>query len=99
MKLFKLFKRNHPQTITQNITKMSDFVLDCIVSQTLYKVRVGATIVGLVHIEGDQITYYHSNTGIREGWRINDREDYKDRVEVKKYVLEIIKREQQHKNS
>ena len=78
---------------------MSDFVLDCIVSQTLYKVRVGATIVGLVHIEGDKITYYHSNTEIQEDWRIDDREDYKDRLQLKKYVLEIIKREQQYKNT
>ena len=84
---------------TQNITKISDLTLDCIISQTLYKVRVGATVVGLAHIEGDQITYYHSNTGIQEDWRIDDREDYKDRVQVKKYVLEIIKREQQYKNN
>jgi hypothetical protein len=84
---------NYPNFQTHNIEKTSDFTLDCIIPEVLYKVRAtkkGWGDIGLVHIKEDALQFYYSNTELRDVSTWNSGKKYKDRIEIKEEILELV---------
>ena len=84
---------NYPNFQTHNIEKISDFTLDCIIPEALYKVRAikkGWGDIGLVHVQEDRLQFYYSNTELHNVGTWNSGKKYKDRIEIKEEILELV---------
>jgi hypothetical protein len=83
---------NYPNSVVQNIEKISDFTLDCIIPEVLYKVRAtkkGWGDIGLVHIKEGELQFYYSNTELHNVGTWDNNKKFKDRIEIKKEILRL----------
>ena len=83
---------NYPNSTVQNIENISDFTLECILPETLYKVRAtkkGWGDIGIVHVKEGELQLYYSNTQFQNVGTWDDSKKFKDRVEIKKEILRL----------
>ena len=83
---------NYPNSIVQNIESISDFTLDCIIPETLYKVRTtkkGWGDIGIVYVKEGELQFYYSNTQFQSVGTRDDGKKFKDRIEIKKEILRL----------
>ena len=83
---------NYPKSIVQSIENISDFTLDCIIPETLYKVRAtkkGWGDIGIVYVKEGELQFYYSNTQFQSVGTCDDDKKFKDRIEIKKEILTL----------
>lgn len=83
---------NYPNYTVQDIEKISDFTLDCIIPETLYKVRAvskGFGDIGLVHVKEGELQLYYSNTKLLNVGSWCKDKKFKDRTEIKQEILRL----------
>ncbi len=83
---------SYPNSIVQNIEKISDFTLECIIPETLYKVKAtneGFGDIGIVHVKEGELRFYYSNTRLLNVGTWNSDKKFKDRIEIKQEILRL----------
>jgi hypothetical protein len=83
---------NYPNSLIHDIESISDFTLECIIPETLYKVRAtkkGWGDIGLVHVKEGKLELYYSNTQFQNVGTYNNDKKFKDRIEIKKEILRL----------
>lgn len=83
---------NYPNSLIHNIENISDFTLDCIIPETLYKVRAtkkGWGDIGMVHVQKGKLEFYYSNTQFQSVATWDNDEEFKDRLKIKKEILRL----------
>jgi hypothetical protein len=83
---------NYPNSLIHDIESISDFTLECIIPETLYKVRAtkkGWGDIGLVHVKEGELELYYSNTQFQNVGTSNNDKKFKDRIEIKKEILRL----------
>ena len=83
---------NYPDSLTHDIEKTSDFTLDCIIPETLYKVRAKNKRwgdIGIVHVQKGKLEFYYSNTQFKSVATWNGDEEFKNRTKIKEEILRL----------
>ena len=83
---------NYPKHFFEKIETIKDFTLDCIIPETLYKIRTAGGHLGFVFVTDKGVELYYTSTYLKSrALYPSEKEPKYDRIQLKKIILNLLK--------